>query len=310
MHLFAGSSHPALAKAIAKELGIELGAVTLKKFSCGERYVRYEESVRGKDVYIVQTSGLNPDDALVELFLMIQAAKLAFARSVHVILPNYPYARQDRVSQWREPISAKLIAHLLEESGADHIMTINLHSDQIQGFFSVPADALDTSHIFIEYLKDKHLPNPIIVSPDIGGAKIAKKFADKLGAELAILHKSRPSHNKAEILEVVGEVDGKTCIIFDDMIDTAGTLLTAQKALLSRGANKDIYVAATHPIFSGPAIERLEKATFKEIIVTDTMPIKKTAVKGLKILSVAPMIAEVIKNVDEGSSVTQMYGKK
>jgi len=308
MHLFAGSSHPALAKAIAKELGIELGAVTLKKFSCGERYVRYEESMRGQDVYILQTSGITPDDALIELFLMIQAAKLAFARSVHVILPNYPYARQDRVSQWREPISAKLIAHLLEESGADHIMTINLHSDQIQGFFSV--HALDTSHIFIEYLKEKNLPNPVIVSPDIGGAKIAKKFADSLGADLAILHKSRPSHNKAEILEVVGEVEGKTCIIFDDMIDTAGTLLTAQKALLKRGVNKNIYVAATHPIFSGAAISRLNKANFKEVIVTDTMPVKKSAVKGMKILSVAPMIAQVIKNVDEGSSVTQMYGTK
>lgn len=310
MHLFAGSSHPALAKAIAKELSVKLGSMDLKHFSCGERYVRYEESVRGKDVYIIQTGSPNVNEHLMELFLMCQAAKLSFARTVHVVLPNFPYARQDRVAHWREPISAKLVAHLLEESGADHILTLNLHSAQIQGFFSIPADALDASQIFAKYLQSKKLKNPVIVSPDIGGAKYAKTFADIVGAEIAILHKTRPKHHEAEILEVVGDVKGKTCIIYDDMIDTAGTLLTARKALIGRGANKDVYAAATHAIFSGPAIDRLKKAAFKEIIVTDTMPVNPKAFKGLTVLSVAPLIAQVLEHVERGKSVTEIYKNK
>tara|TARA_Y100000310_G_scaffold324503_1_gene386417 strand:+ start:212 stop:1141 length:930 start_codon:yes stop_codon:yes gene_type:complete len=309
MHLFAGSSHPALAKKIAKELSVDLGAVDLKDFSCGERYVRFEESVRGQNVYIIQTAAPNVNEHLVELLLMCQAAKLSFAQSVHVVLPNFPYARQDRVSHWREPISAKLVAHLLEEAGADHVMTMNLHSPQIQGFFSIPADALDSSQIFVEYIKSKKLKDLVVVGPDIGSAKYAKAFADILGAELAIIHKSRPEHHKAEVLDVVGEVEGKTCLLFDDMIDTAGTQLTAKEALLARGANKDVYTAATHAIFSGPAVERLSGAGFKEVIVTDSMPVEEKAFPGLKVLSVAPLIAEVIGHIERGESVTEIYDK-
>ncbi|PIR53485.1 ribose-phosphate pyrophosphokinase [Candidatus Peregrinibacteria bacterium CG10_big_fil_rev_8_21_14_0_10_49_10] len=307
MRLFAGSSHPALAQAIAKHLSQDLGNVNAKEFSCGERYVRFEESVRGKSVYLIQTASPNINEHLMELLLMCQAAKLSFAQSVHVVLPNFPYARQDRVSHWREPISAKLVAHLLEEAGADHVMTLNLHSAQIQGFFSIPVDILDSSKIFEAYVRSKKLKNLIVVGPDIGSAKYAKVFADVLGAELAILHKSRPEHHQTEVLDVVGDVEGKTCLIFDDMIDTAGTLLSAKEALLERGANPDVYAAATHAIFSGPALERLSNAGFKEVIVSDSMPVQKDTFPGLTILSVAPLIAEVIDHIERGESVTEIY---
>lgn len=309
MYLFAGSSHPKLAAALAKELDIELGGVDLKSFSCGEKYVRYLQSVRGKDVYILQTSGPNPNENLMELFLMCQAAKLGFAKSVHVILPNFPYARQDRVAEWREPISAKLVATLLEESGADHVITMSLHSDQLQGFFSVPVDAVNTSQIFADYLQSKKLPQPVIVSPDVGGAKDAKKFADVIGAELVIMHKTRKEHQHAEILDIVGDVAGKNCILFDDMIDTAGTLLSAKQALVQRGAHQDVYAAATHAIFSGPAIARLKEAQFAEVIVSDTLPIVEEF-SGLKTLSVAPLLAQIVQQVVRGESVTEIYRKK
>ncbi|TSC60803.1 MAG: Uncharacterized protein Greene041662_35 [Candidatus Peregrinibacteria bacterium Greene0416_62] len=307
MHLFAGSSHLKLAQALAKELKIDLGTITLKAFSNGERYVRFLESVRGKDVYLLQTGTLKPNEDLLELFLICQAAKLSFARTVHVIMPHFPYARQDRVAAPREPISAKLVAHLLEESGADHLITMHLHSDQIQGFFSIPVDVLDARPIFADYLLKKKLKDFLIVAPDIGSAKDAKKFADLVGAELAILHKTRPEHHKAEILEVVGNVKGKTCVIIDDMIDTASTLSAARSELIKQGAHKDVYAMATHAIFSGPALERLKKAKFKEIVVSDSLPVKYHAVPGLTILPIAPMLARVIGQVERGESVTAIY---
>jgi ribose-phosphate pyrophosphokinase len=309
MYLFSGSSHRELAEAVAKELGETLGGVTLKTFSCGERYVKYEDSVRGQDVFILQTATQNVNEDLIELFLMCQAAKLSFAKSVHVIAPFFPYSRQDRVADYREPISAKLIAHLLEQAGADHVITLNLHSDQIQGFFSVPVDALDGQAIFSKYIEDKKLDKPVVVSPDAGGAKRAKKFADRIGAELAIMHKSRPEHQKVEILELVGEIKGHTCILFDDMIDTAGSLISAKDALIEAGANPDVYAIATHPVFSYPAIERLSDAGFKEVIVTDSIPTDPNAFEGLTILPIAPLLAQVIQHVEKGQSVTEIYDK-
>lgn len=308
MHLFAGSSHPALSTALAKELGTDLGTIDLKKFESGEHYVKYLESVRGKDVYLVQSTGKDPHDALFELFLMCQAARLSFASTVHVILPYFPYARQDRVSEPREPISAKLMARLLEESGAQHVITLNLHSDQIQGFFSVPVDVLDARPIFAKYF-EKKLKNPVVVSPDIGGAKQAKKFADQMKADLAIMHKTRSGHHKAEIIDLVGDVKGRTCILFDDMIDTAGTLVTAKETLLKFGADKDVYVAATHPVFSGPAIERLKAAKFAEVVVSDSIPVTENF-EGLTILPIAPLLAEVIRHIESKQSVTDIYKKK
>ncbi|MFA7682481.1 MAG: ribose-phosphate diphosphokinase [Candidatus Peribacteraceae bacterium] len=309
MHIFAGSSHPALAEALARKLGVTLGNITLKSFSCNERYVRFEESIRGKDVYLLQTATINPDEDLIQLFFMCQAAKLSFAETVHVIVPHFPYARQDRVAEPREPISAKLVAHLLEEAGADHVITLDLHSPQIQGFFSIPVDSLDSRAIFADYFTKKKLPDPVVVSPDAGGAKRAKKFADLISAELAIMHKTRPQHHKAEILEVVGAIEGRTCILFDDMIDTAGSLLSAKKALVERGANPDVFAAATHGIFSGNAVENLQKAQFKEIVVTDSIPTEHTSLKNLTILPIAPMLAEVIGHIERGESVTEIYNK-
>lgn len=309
MHLFAGSSHPALAKALSAELACSPGKILLKAFSCGERYVRYEESIRGKDVYLLQTGTRHPNENLLELFLMCQAAKLSFARSVHVILPHFPYARQDRVAEPREPISAKLIASLLERSGADHVLTLDLHSEQVQGFFNVPVDALDSRPIFAEYLKNKKFKDPVVVAPDAGGAKRAKKLADLLDADLAIMHKNRTAHHQAEILEVVGDIEGRTCIIYDDIIDTAGTLSKAKEALVKRGAHPDVYAVGTHAVFSGNALQNLKKAEFKEVIVTDSIPTDPKAFPGLKILTIASMLAAVIRNIESGESVTKIYGK-
>ncbi len=310
MHLFTGSSHPALAEHLARELGVSLGGLTRKKFSCGENYIRFDESVRGREVYLVQTGTGNPNEDIMELCLMCQAAKLSFAKTVHVVVPHFPYSRQDRINEPREPISAKLVAHLLEESGADHVMVLDLHSDQIQGFFSIPVDGLVARQIFADEFKKKKLKDPVVVAPDVGGAKRAKKFADMLGAGLAILHKSRPAHQETEIHEVVGDIAGKTCILFDDIIDTAGTLLSAKQALLRRGANKDVYAVATHAVFSGPAIKRLKKAKFKEVVVTDSMPVKARAFPGLKILSIAPLLAQVIRSIESKKSVTDIYRKR
>ncbi len=309
MHIFTGSSHPTLAENIARELKANLGKVTLKKFSCGEHYVRYEESVRGKDVYIVQSCTKETDEDLMELFLMCQAAKLSFASRVHVILPHFGYARQDRVAEPREPISAKLIATLLEAAGADHVITLDLHSDQIQGFFSIPVDALNARSVLSEYIASKNIANPVIVSTDEGGAKNAKKFADALGADFAIIHKSRPQHQEVEVVEVVGEIEGKNCIILDDMIDTAGSLTSAKKALIARGANKDVYAVATHAIFSGPAVERMKEANFAEVIVTDSIPTDPKLFPGLTIVPIAPLLARVIEHVEKGESVTDIYKK-
>lgn len=306
MHLFAGTSHPALGKALAKELKVTLGRITLKRFSCGECYAKFEESVRGKEVYILSCPGRDPDEDLMELFLMCQAAKLSFANRVHVILPNFPYSRQDRVAEPREPISAKLIAHLLEESGADHVITLTLHSDQIQGFFSIPVDVLDARAIFATYFQKKKLKDPVVVSPDTGGAKQAKKFADVLGAALAIMHKTRSEHSKAQIVEVVGDVKERTCILYDDMIDTGGSMISAKQALLKRGARRDVYVAATHAIFSGAAVQKLKKAGFKEIVVTDSVPALLNF-PGLNILPIAPLLANVIRHIERGESVTEIY---
>lgn len=307
--IFAGSSHPKLAEAIAKGLDSDLGEVELKRFSGGERYVRFMESVRGKEVFLVQTATENTNEDLIELFLMCQAAQLSFAKSVHVVIPFFPYARQDRVAEYREPISAKLMAHLLEESGADHIMTFDMHSDQIQGFFSVPVDSLRAVELFASYIESKNIKDLVVVSPDVGGAKRAKKLSDLLGAELAIMHKTRPEHHETEIVDVVGDIEGKTCILYDDMIDTAGSLVSAKKALTERGANEDVYAAATHGIFSGKAIQRLTDAKFKEVIVTDTVPNAPDAFPGLHIISIAPMLTNVIRNVVEGISVTNIYKK-
>ena len=238
---------------------------------------------------------------------MLDSLKRSFAGRIHVVMPHYAYARQDRVATPREPISAKLVADLISAAGADHVIAMKFHSDQEQGFFNFPVDNVDTCKLFTEYFMEKDIEDLVVVSPDAGGAKDARKLADMLGASLAIIHKQRPAHNKSVVTHVVGDVEGKTCILFDDMVDTAGSVTAAVKALKKMGANKDIYLAATHSVFSGPATDRLSKAGFKEVVVTDSIPVPtKRRFRGLKILSVAPLLAKVIQSVHEDKSVTKV----
>lgn len=303
--LFSGTSHPELAIEISKHLKLPLSDLMISRFACGEIYAKPKDTVRGSDVFIVQTSTSKVNEDLMELFIIIDSLKRSFAGKIHVIMPNYAYARQDRVASPREPISAKLIADLLSKAGADHLVALKLHSDQEQGFFNFPVDNLNTNKFFADYFKKKKIPNLVVVSPDAGGAKDAKKFADLLGANLAIIHKTRPAHNKSEVMHLVGDVKGKTCVMYDDMVDTAGSVTAGIEALRKSGAGKDIYLAATHAVFSDPAVERLSKAGFKEVVVTNSIPIPKNKqFKGLKVLSIAPLLAEVIRRVHAEKSIT------
>lgn len=306
--IFAGSSHPELGKAIANELKVYFSKMNLSRFACNEIYAKPLETVRGCDVFIVQTCTQNVNEDYMELFIILDALKRSFARRIHVVIPYYGYARQDRVAEAREPISAKLMADLISASGADHVITIHLHSDQEQGFFDFPVDNISMRKLFADYFKKKKLEDITVVSPDAGGAKEAKKFAVLMDAKLAVLYKSRPEHNISKITHVVGDVRGRTCIIYDDIIDTAGTVCNGKEALIREGANKDVYLAATHPVFSKDAVLKLKRASFKDIVVTDTIPIpKEKTFKGLKILSVAPILAKVIRNVHAAKSVSGLW---
>ncbi len=307
LRLFSGTSHPALAAAIAKALKIPLSKMHHSRFACNEIYAKPDETVRGMDVYLVQTCTGNVNEDYMELFIMIDALKRSFAREVHVVIPHFGYARQDRVASPREPISAKVMANLIAAAGADHVISIHFHSDQTQGFFPFPMDNLHTKNLFVDYLRKKKIKNPMIVAPDAGAAKEAGRLAREMDYPLAILTKERPSFNTAEVTSVVGDVEGKTCIIIDDMVDTAGSVVAAHAALLKKGANKDIYLLSTHAVFSGPAVERLRKTKFKEVVVTDTVPVpKEKHFPGLTVLSVAPLLARVIRSVHEAHSVTEV----
>lgn len=307
LKIFSGSSHRAFAEAVAKELSVKLSEMTISRFACNEIYAKPSDSVRGADVFIIQTCTGNVNEDYMELFMMIDAMKRSFAGKVHVVIPHFGYARQDRVATPRESISAKVIANLLTAAGADHVITVHLHSDQTQGFFPFPVDNLNPRKIFAKYIEKKKLKNPIIVAPDAGAAKEAGRLVKLLDYPLAILTKNRPKFNVAEVTSVVGDIEGKTCIIFDDMIDTAGSVVAAHKALIDAGANKDIYLLSTHAVFSGQAAERLEGCKFKEVIVTDTVPIPVSKeFDGLTVLSIAPMLAKVIQSVHESRSVTDV----
>jgi ribose-phosphate pyrophosphokinase len=307
LRLYAGSSHPELAREIAKYLRVPVSEMVLKRFACNEVFARPVHTVRGCDVFVVQTATDKVNEDFMELFIIIDALKRSFADRVHVVMPHFGYARQDRVASPREPITAKLVANLLDAAGADHVITINLHSDQEQGFFDFPVDNLSSNKLFVEYFKNKKLQELVVVAPDTGAVKSAKRFADALGAELAILHKIRPEHNVSEVTEVVGDVKNKTCLIFDDMIDTAGTVVTGKEALIQHGANPDLYLAATHAVFSDPAVSRLKSAGFKEVVVTNTIPIPEEKMfDELTIISVAGLLAKIIQNVHKAKSVTEV----
>lgn len=306
LKIYSGTSHPILAAAIARELRLPLSKMSVSRFACGEIYAKPDDSVRGSSVYLVQTCTEQVNEDYMELFIMIDALKRSFAKEVHVIIPHFGYARQDRVASPREPISAKLMANLIAAAGADHVISIHFHSDQTQGFFPFPMDNLHTRNLFVDYLKKKKLKDPVIVAPDAGAAKEAGRLAQTLDYPLAVLTKKRPRFNVAEVTAVVGDVEGKTCIIVDDMVDTAGSVCAAHQALIDQGANPDVYLVATHPVFSGPAVERLKATKFKEVIVTDTIPLpSEKQFKGLTTISVAPLLARVIRSVHEHKSVTQ-----
>lgn len=308
MRLFCGNSHPKLGEEIANYLGIELGKSTLKKFSCGETYARITESIRGEEVYIIQSIGENANDDYMELFIMMDAFKRASASKIHVVIPHFGYARQDKKSAPREPITSRLIADLLSAVGLSRLITMDLHADQIQGFFNQPVDHLTALPLFADYFSKKSLEDLVVVSPDTGSAKFAKRLADRLGAELAIMHKSRPKHNVAEITNVVGNVKDKTVLIVDDMVDTAGSVTSGIKALKQHGCKDEIYLAATHPVFSGPAVDRLSASDFKEVVVTNSINIDQNRqFNKLTILSAAPLLAEAIKRNYEKESISSLY---
>lgn len=306
--VFYGSSHPELGEKIVKYLGLKAGRIKLSRFSGGEIYARLLDNVRGQSAVIIQTCTQNVNDDLLELFIIIDAMKRASAKSITVVMPQFGYARQDRKAASREPISARLIANLLETSGADRIVTMDLHSDQIQGFFNIPVDTLTALPLFVSYLKEKKLKDVVVVAPDTGRAKVAKKLADRIGANLAILHKVRAEHHQSSVTHVVGDVKGKTVVITDDMIDTAGTMTSGVEILRKEGCNKDMYVVSTHGIFSGPAVERMQKAGFAEVVVTDSVPISKEKMfKGLTILSSAEILGEAVKRNYEHTSISSLF---
>lgn len=307
LHIFSGSVYPELADEIAGHLDVELGDITLEKFANGETYARFMESVRGEDVFLVQSISGDVNDALMELLIMTDAARRASAGRIHAVITHYGYARQDRKAAAREPITAKLVARMLETAGIDSITTIDLHQGQIQGFFEKPVNHLTALNLFADYFEGLELDNLCVVSPDVGRAKVAKKMSDLLNADLAIMHKGRPSHNVAEITSIIGDVEGKNCILNDDMIDTAGTICAGMKVLKDRGA-KSVRVSATHPIFSGPAYERLENSVADEIVVCNTIPIPEERLTGkIKQISIAPLFAQAINNVFNNGSVSTLF---
>ncbi len=307
--LFSGGSNPELAEKIADRLGIALGRVKLKTFANGETYVRYDDSIRGSDAFIVQSGSPPVNDHLVELLIMIQAAKLASAKRITAVVPWYPYSRQDKKSRPREPITAKLVADFLEAAGVDRVLTMDLHAGQIQGFFSVPVDHMTALPLFAQYYRDKglHGEKMVAVSPDPGRAKMARRFGQMLEADLAIMNKVRPEHDTAEVTEVIGDVRGKVAIMSDDMIVTGGTLVAGAEALKEAGAT-DVYACATHGLFPGNAFEKIAASALTEVAVTDTVPIDKlNRPDKIVSLSVSKLLAETIYNVFADESVSAIF---
>ncbi|MBE0416173.1 MAG: ribose-phosphate pyrophosphokinase [Coriobacteriia bacterium] len=307
MMVFSGTSNRELAEDVAKHLGIELGNVKISKFANSEIYVRYLESVRGADVFLIQSACAPVNDSIMEMLIMVDAAKRASARSITAVVSHYGYARQDKKSAAREPITAKLVADLMITAGIDKVIAMDLHQGQIQGFFDQPVNHLTALPILADYFESMNLENICIVSPDVGRVKVAKKFADMCGASLAIMHKGRPDHNVAEITHVIGEVEGRACIVIDDMIDTAGSVTEGAKSLMQNGA-KSVYVTATHGIFSPPAYERIESSEILEVVVTNTLPVPVDKRGGkIRVLSVAPLFARAIQNVYNDESVSELF---
>ena len=310
--VFSGRAHPALAEEVAEDLGTQLVPTSAYDFANGEIYVRYEESVRGSDAFVIQSHTAPINEAIVEHLIMIDALKRASAKRITVVMPFYGYARQDKKHRGREPISARLIADLFATAGADRLVVVDLHTDQIQGFFDGPVDHLMARPLLADYVKEKYGDRELaVVSPDAGRIKVAEQWSAHLGGvPLAFIHKTRDINrpNESAANRVVGEVEGRMCILVDDMIDTAGTITKAADAIMAEGA-AGVVIAATHAIFSGPAIERMEACSAEEIIVTNTLPLREDQhFDGLTVLSIAPLISAAIHEVFEDGSVTSLFG--
>ncbi|MCG9890057.1 MAG: ribose-phosphate pyrophosphokinase [Thermosynechococcaceae cyanobacterium MS004] len=308
LKVFSGSSNLALSQEVARYLGVDLGPMVRKSFADGELYVQIQESIRGCDVYLIQPTCKPVNDNLMELLIMIDACRRASARQITAVIPYYGYARADRKTAGRESITAKLAANLITQAGASRILAMDLHSAQIQGYFDIPVDHVYGSPCLLKYLKQKNLPDLVVVSPDVGGVARARAFANKLNdAPLAIIDKRRQAHNVAEVMNVVGDVAGKTAVLVDDMIDTGGTISEAARLLKKEGA-KGVYACATHAVFSPPAVERLSSGVFEEVIVTNTVPVPEDRrFPQLTVLSVADILGETIWRVHEDSSVSIMF---
>lgn len=305
--IFTGNSNPALAREIVKYLKMPLGKATVATFSEGEIRVKIEEDVRGKDVFVLQSTCTPPNKNLMELLILIDALKRASAKRITAVLPYYGYARQDRKDQPRVPITAKLVANLLTTSGADRVLTIDLHAGQIQGFFDIPLDHLYAVTTIVNYIKSRKFKNLVIVSPDVGGIKMARAYAKRLRSPLAIVDKRRISGEDTEVMNILGEVKGKNVIIVDDLVATAGSLVEAASALKRSGA-KDIYAAVSHAVLSGPAIKRLDNSVIKYIFVTNTIPIDSNKKhKKIKVLSIGPLLAEAIRRIHNEQSVSCLF---
>jgi len=303
--LFSGTANPEFAKKVGKYLNVNVGGASINKFSDGEISVQIHESVRGQDVFIVQPTCAPTNDHLMELLIIVDALKRSSAKSISAVMPYFGYARQDRKAAPRVPITAKLVADMLETVGIDRIITIDLHAAQIQGFFDIPVDNLYGSVLFVDYLRAKNLKNPIIASPDIGGVARARSYAEKLGYDLVIVDKRREKANVAEVMNIIGEVKGKDVILVDDMVDTAGTLVKAAEVLKAKGATS-VMACCTHGVLSGPAFERINNGTLDELIITDTIPMHGKCDK-ITILSATKIIGETIRRITNNESVNSIF---
>ncbi|WP_044641819.1 ribose-phosphate diphosphokinase [Risungbinella massiliensis] len=307
LQVFSCNSNPELAQKICDHIGIPLGNAEVNKFSDGEIHIKLNESVRGSDVYVVQSTCDPVNQHLMECLVMVDALKRASAKTINVVMPYYGYARQDRKARARDPITAKLVANLIQTAGADRVISMDLHATQIQGFFDIPVDHLVGVPILAQYFRSKNLEDLVVVSPDHGGVVRARRLAERLEAPIAIIDKRRPEPNVAEVMNIVGKVAGKTAIIIDDLIDTAGTITLAANALLEKGA-KEVFACCTHPVFSGPAMKRIEEANITEMVVTDTIPLPDSKqLDKIKVLSVSGLIGEAIVRVHNEKSVSRLF---
>ncbi len=308
LKIFSGSSNRALSREVSRYLGTDMGPMVRKRFADGELYVQIQESIRGCDVYLIQPTCHPVNDNLMELLIMIDACRRASARQITAVVPYYGYARADRKTAGRESITAKLVANLITQSGADRVLALDLHSAQIQGYFDIPCDHVYGSPVLVEYLANKEIEDLVVVSPDVGGVARARAFAKLLNdAPLAIIDKRRQAHNVAEVMNLIGDVDGRTAVLVDDMIDTAGTISEGARVLRENGARR-VYACATHAVFSPPAIERLSSGLLEEVIVTNTIPVEPDRqFEQLTVLSVANMLGEAIWRIHEETSVSSMF---